>query len=57
MHIVQETMTSDSDAPYLQFYTHLINVDPNAAKRSAMRGYAGNQYYSGLMTSMSKYSC
>ena len=35
--------TSDNDSPYLQFYTYLINLDPSAAKRSAMRGYAGNQ--------------
>ena len=35
--------TSGSDAPYLQFYTYLVNIDPTGAKRSAMRGYAGDE--------------
>ena len=32
-------LTSDSEKPYLHFYTHLINLDPNG-RRSAMWGYA-----------------
>ena len=35
--------TSGSDSPYLQFYTYLVNLDPTGAKRSAMRGYAGDE--------------
>ena len=38
-------MTSGNQKPYLDFYTHLLNID--GGRRSAMWGYAGDyQYYS-----------
>ena len=37
--------TSNNQKPYLDFYTHLLNID--GGRRSAMWGYAGDyQYYS-----------
>lgn len=36
-------MSSGSIAPQLEFYTYLVNTVANGAKRSAMRGYAGDE--------------
>ena len=36
-------MSSASDAPRIDFYTYLSNLDSGGAKRSAMRGYTGDE--------------